>query len=83
MEDAQRRQKKYYDMQWDRAPAFTIGDKVYVSMENMIMDEGSKKLSDLCMGPFEVIGTVGESAFKLKLPPHMKCHNVFNESLLS
>ena len=83
LEDAQRWQKRYYDMQWDRAPAFGIGDKVYISMENMIMDEGSKKLSDLCTGPFKIIGMVGESAFKLKLPPHMRCLNVFNESLLS
>ena len=83
MEDAQRQQKKYYNKQQDRTPTFTIGDKVYVSTENMITDEGSKKLSDLRTGPFEVIGMVGESAFKLKLPPHMKCHNVFNESLLS
>ena len=83
LEDAQRRQKKYYNAQRDRAPAFGIGDRVYVSTENMITDEGSKKLSDLRTGPFEIIGTVGDSAFKLKLPPHMKCHNIFNESLLS
>ena len=82
LEDAQRRQKKYYDMRRDRAPAFGVGDKVYVSTENMIMDEGSKKLSDLRTGPFEIISMVGDSAFKLRLPPHMKCHNVFNESLL-
>ena len=83
LEDAQRRQKKYYDARRDRAPAFGIGDKVYVSTENMITDEGSKKLSDLRTGPFEIVGTAGDSAFRLKLPPHMKCHSVFNESLLS
>ena len=44
----------------------------------MITDEGSKKLSDLHTGPFEIVGTVGESAFKLRLPPHMKCHNVLD-----
>ena len=47
------------------------------------MDEGSKKLSELRTGPFEIISTAGNSAFKLRLPPHMKCHNVFNEALLS
>jgi hypothetical protein len=49
----------------------------------MVTDEGLKKLSDLRMGPFTILKQIGDSAFKLKLPPHMKCHPVFNITLLS
>jgi hypothetical protein len=49
----------------------------------MVTDKGSKKLSDLCTGPFPILKQIGDSAFKLKLPPHMKCHPVFNVTLLS
>jgi hypothetical protein len=72
-----------YNKRWNEAPQFEVGEKVYISTENMVTDEGSKKLSDLCMGPFTILKQVGDSAFKLKLPLHMKCHPVFNITLLS
>jgi hypothetical protein len=80
---AQEEQKTQYDKGRTRQPEYRIGDKVYLSTENMVTDEGSKKLSDLRTGPFEIIGQAGENAFKLRLPPHMKVHPVFNVTLLS
>jgi hypothetical protein len=56
---------------------------VYLSTDNLVTDEGSKKLSNLRTGPFKIIGQAGENAFKLRLPPHMKVHPVFNVTLLS
>jgi len=49
----------------------------------MVTDEGSKKLSDLRMGLFPVTEVIGEGAYWLKLPPHMKVHPVFNVTLLT
>jgi hypothetical protein len=42
----------------------------------------SKKLSEKCLGPFEVLEKVGQSTYRLKLPLSWKIHPVFNELLL-
>ena len=34
------------------------------------------------LGPFKIIGAIGEVSFKLKLPSEWKVHNVFHASLL-
>ena len=56
---------------------------VYLSTENLITDEGSKKLSDLQTGPFPIVRKVGEGAYKLKLPAHMKVNLTFSVRLLT
>ena len=56
---------------------------VYVNTANWSTDEGSKKLSDLRMGPFKVIKKVREGAYQLRLPEYLKVHNVFNIALLT
>ena len=83
LRDAQRRQSTLYNKGQDKEPEFTLGDKVYLSTKNLVTDEGVKKLSDLCTGPFEVIRKVGDGAYKLKLPPHIKINPVFNVALLT
>ena len=64
-------------------PEFAPGDKVYLSTKNLVTDEGAKKLSNLHTGPFEVIKKVGDGAYKLKLPLHVKVNPVFNVALLT
>jgi hypothetical protein len=83
LERAQEQQKVTYNQQREKEPVFAPSDKVYLSTENLIMDKGSKKLSDLRTGPFEIIGKVGEGAYKLKLLEHMKVNPTFNVSLLT
>ena len=56
---------------------------VYVNTANWSTDEGSKKLSDLRMGPFKVIKKVGEGVYQLKLPAYLKMNNTFNVALLT
>ena len=73
---SQRQQAEVYDRNRDREPEFAPGDKVYVNTTNWSMDEGSKKLSDLRTGPFEIVKRVGEGAYQVKLPSHYKMHNV-------
>ena len=41
-----------------------------------------KKLSPRYCGPYEIIKKVGSQAYKLKLPNHLKIHDVFHVSLL-
>jgi len=83
LERAQKRQGTQYNKKRQESLQLEIGDKVYLATNNLITDEGSKKLSDLRMGPFEVTKKVGTLAYCLKLLPHMKVHPVFNVALLS
>jgi RNase H-like domain found in reverse transcriptase/Reverse transcriptase (RNA-dependent DNA polymerase)/Integrase zinc binding domain/Integrase core domain len=45
-------------------------------------ERDTNKLKPKWIGPFQIIQTVGKSAYKLKLPPTMKIHNVFHVNLL-
>ena len=81
--EAQQRQSETYNKHRNLEPEFKEGDKVYLSTKNLVTDEGSKKLSDLRTGPFTVLKKVGEGAYKLKLPKHMKLNPVFNVALLT
>jgi len=80
---AQEEQKHQYNKRRDQEPKFKVGDKVYLVTNHMVMDEGSKKLSDLRTGLFPVTEITGEGTYRLKLPPHMKVHLVFNVTLLT
>jgi hypothetical protein len=83
LEKAQDEQSLQYNKSRKLEPQFSEGDKVYLATDNLVTDEGSKKLSDLRTGPFKILKKVGLSSYKLKLPPHMKVHPVFNVVLLS
>ena len=72
-----------FNRNWSQDLELVVGDKVYLSTKNLVTDEGMKKLSDLRSGPYEIIKKVGDGAYKLKLPPHVKVHPVFNTSLLT
>ena len=63
---------------------FAMGDMVMLSTRNLRQLRPSKKLADRFLGPFEVVGIVGEhkQAYKLKLPEKYKIHPVFHVSLL-
>ena len=80
---SQKRQAEVYNRQREKDPDFTPGDMVYVNTVNWTTDEGSKKLSDLHTGPFEITRKVGEGTYQLKLPDYLKVHNIFNVALLT
>ena len=42
----------------------------------------NKKLSDRYLGPFKVIGIVGEQAYELELPEKWTIYSIFHVSLL-
>ena len=59
-----------------------VGDKVYVKREAMrdptVDDAGVAKLLPRFVGPFVIQQVRGPATYQLLLPPHIKCHDVFN-----
>lgn len=82
---AQNRMKQYADSKRsDRK--FRIGDFVYLKLQpyrqKSLKDGTPHKLSKRFYGPFLITDTVGQVAYKLKLPPSAAIHNVFHVSQL-
>ena len=81
---AKDRQKQYADpKRSDRV--FKEGDKVFIRVrpKRSSLSFGKyKKLSPRYCGPYEVVKCIGSQAYKLKLPIHLKVHDVFHVSLL-
>jgi len=61
------------------APAYQVGDKVYLSLRNIRTDKPSKKLNARA-AKFTVLEVISPSAYRLNTPPGI--HNVFNVDLL-
>ncbi|MCO5602337.1 hypothetical protein L7F22_056467 [Adiantum nelumboides] len=81
---AQDRQKRYADSRrFERR--FKEGGKVFLRIHtkrsNLSLGK-YKKLSPRYCGPYEIIKCIGTQAYKLKLPTHLKIHDVFHVSLL-
>jgi hypothetical protein len=89
---AQQRQSKNYDKRTraiEDNSIFQEGAKVLVSTRNIRLlmrsrdgESRKEKLLPRFMGPFEIEKRISEVAFKVKLPGHLKIHNVFHVSLL-
>jgi hypothetical protein len=62
---------------------FEIGEKVWLDGRNLRLKMSSPKLTDRCLGPFEVTEKLSERAYHLKLPENLKIHDVFYVGLLS
>jgi hypothetical protein len=62
---------------------FSVGDKVWLQTRNIATNRQSKKLDYKQIGPYEITEKIGSRAYRLKLPPSVKIHNVFHISLLS
>jgi len=68
----------FYNHQWDPAPVFQPGDKVYLDASDIHTNCPSQKLSHRHLGPFVVEAAVGSHAYCLWLPPSMcGLHPVF------
>ena len=74
-------QQKYYD-QKHRDIHYNVGDLVLLSTRYLKMKGTSAKLQRRFVGPFKVIETIGQQAYKLLLPEDWKIHPVFDVSLL-
>ena len=58
------------------------GDKAYVRKRGARKDRPSASLNDKYWGPFPVKRKVGQSSYKLELPPQTQIHPVFNSNVL-
>lgn len=79
---AQDKFKEYADRRRLPAPAYQNGDLVWLNKKNITTTRPCTKLDWKKLGPFRVIEAIGTHAYKLELPPSMKCHPVFHVSLL-
>ena len=64
------------------APNFVPGQKVWLLHRHIATTRPSSELDVRRLGPFPIIGPIGNSAYRLRLPPSIKIHPVFHVSLL-
>ena len=79
MAAAQNQQELNSNRLRNQAPSYKIGDKVWLSLENIKTDRPCKKL-DARYAKFTVTEVVGSHSFRLNTPPGI--HNVFHIRLL-
>lgn len=61
---------------------FAVGQKVWLNRRHIDTTRPSRKLDHTRLGPFTILESIHDRAFKLDLPKSMKIHNVFHPSLL-
>ena len=78
--DAQRQQARYANAH-RRDVQFEVGDKVFLSTQNLNID-GCPKFKQRFVGPYEITQKISPVAYRLDLPPSWQIHKVFHVSLL-
>ena len=59
---------------------YTVGDRVWLSTDNLRLPCASRKLSERWLGPYAITQLVGTNAVALRLPCSMRIHPVVNIS---
>ena len=62
------------------APSYAVGDRVWLSTDNLRLPRASRKLSERWLGPYSITKLVRTNAVKLRLPRSMHIHLVVNIS---
>src|ERR1700722_1202685 len=78
MAAAQEGQEEYANRHRQAAPAYQVGQKVWLDLRNIKTNRPSKKL-DARHAKFTVLEKIGSHAYRLDTPPGI--HNVFHTYL--
>ena len=62
------------------APAYAVGDQVWLSTDNLRLPCASRKLLERWLGPYSITKLVGTNTIELCLPCSMRIHPVINIS---
>ena len=83
LEKAREAMKTAYDQHTKESRNYQPGDLIWLDARNIPTTRPMKKLEPKKYGPFRILQKIGRAAYKVKLPPGWRIHNVFNEILLS
>jgi len=83
-QEAQRKAQESWIKERPRHSPFPVKSKVWLEGTNLRLPSNiTPKLSPRRYGPFEVVSQISKVAYKIKLPPNWKIHDVFHASLLT
>lgn len=77
------RYKRFADTRRTAGYPYSENDWVMLDSRNLRLRQKTKKLGPRRIGPFRILAKIGPSSYRLALPPTMKVHPTFHESLLS
>ena len=74
----------FYDAHRHEAPKYNVGDKVWLSSENIRTVHLTKKLNYKWLGPYTVQWVISHSAYWLKLPVSFgNIHPIFSVTVMT
>ena len=73
----------FYDLHRREAPRYNVGEKVWLSSENIKMTRPTKKIDYKWLGPYTIDWVISRNAYRLKLWASFgQVHPVFSVTLL-